>query len=320
MINKKPNISVVIAAYNVENEAYRAIQSILNQKYQNFEIIFVDDGSEDRTLEIIQSIDDERLKILSNNHTGVSVAKNTGVAAASGNFLMFLDADDYFLTDDAFEILAEQMSTNDYDWLSFDYLIIGQHKRKKRATGNSVENMYAAVWNKIYRRELFDGIFFPIGKKYDDVIISVELWEAAKHRGYLPRTLYGYWQRQDSVVRKVENYKKHLDLLDVVEQAVNEHKIDLTNIAVKRYLNKHIFNHLVVALYEADVLGQRLTTVELSRFRVLHKQVGINQFSAQQLVNKMYIRVFNILLKGNSHKDAVLIATVIQKARLVIRR
>lgn len=90
--------SIIIPAYNAEKFIIRSVESVLKQKFEDFEIIAVDDGSKDRTLELLKSINDERLVVISQANKGVSVARNTGISNASGEFICFLDADDEYLS------------------------------------------------------------------------------------------------------------------------------------------------------------------------------------------------------------------------------
>ena len=92
-------ISVVIPVYNREKYIKECIDSVLNQTYQNFEIIIVDDGSTDKTVEIIESINDERIKLFKNNHLGVSEATNFAFKQINGEYIALLDSDDTMISD-----------------------------------------------------------------------------------------------------------------------------------------------------------------------------------------------------------------------------
>lgn len=94
-----PTISVVIPAYNAEQTILATINSVFEQTFSDFEIIVINDGSKDKTLEVLQSIKDERLKIFSYENSGVSAARNRGIAHATGDFISFLDADDLWTPD-----------------------------------------------------------------------------------------------------------------------------------------------------------------------------------------------------------------------------
>lgn len=94
-----PKISVIIPAYNAEKTIAETIQSVQKQTFPNFELIVINDGSKDRTVEIVESIKDERLKIFSYENGGLPVARNRGISHATGDFIAFLDADDLWTAD-----------------------------------------------------------------------------------------------------------------------------------------------------------------------------------------------------------------------------
>ncbi len=89
-----PQISVIIPAYNAERTIRETIESVQRQTFQDFELIVINDGSKDRTVELVQSINDERLKIFSYENGGLPVARNRGISRTTGEFIAFLDADD----------------------------------------------------------------------------------------------------------------------------------------------------------------------------------------------------------------------------------
>lgn len=93
---QKPFFSIIIPAYNLENYIAAALQSVLVQTFQDFEIIIVDDGSSDETVSIIQSFHDPRIRLVSQVNSGVSRARNAGMKKAVGAYIAFLDGDDYW--------------------------------------------------------------------------------------------------------------------------------------------------------------------------------------------------------------------------------
>ena len=93
-INEYPLVSVIIPAYNASRYIVSTIQSVLNQSYRYLELIIIDDGSKDNTAELVKTFTDERIQYFYQLNQGVSVARNTGISKAKGDFIAFLDADD----------------------------------------------------------------------------------------------------------------------------------------------------------------------------------------------------------------------------------
>ena len=118
----KENIkfSVIVTMYNIENYIARCLESIINQTYSNIEIMVVDDGSSDNSLEVVNRYrNDYRLKIITKENGGVSTARNVGIANATGEYIMFVDGDDY-IDERTFEILAKKLGEHPYDIICFN--------------------------------------------------------------------------------------------------------------------------------------------------------------------------------------------------------
>ncbi|GAB1545029.1 glycosyltransferase [Scytonema sp. NUACC21] len=98
-VNNNPLVSIIVPAYNAERTILDTIQSVQQQTFSNFEIIVINDGSTDNTLELLKSVCDERLKVFSYKNGGISTARNYGISHARGEFIAFLDADDLWTTD-----------------------------------------------------------------------------------------------------------------------------------------------------------------------------------------------------------------------------
>jgi glycosyltransferase involved in cell wall biosynthesis len=121
MSSSTPLVSVIIPAFNSEKTIQETIESVLNQTFSNFELIIINDGSQDATLDIINSIKDSRLKVFSYANTGVAASRNRGFAQAVGEFISFLDADDLW-TPDKLEAQLKALQENSqvavaYSWV-----------------------------------------------------------------------------------------------------------------------------------------------------------------------------------------------------------
>ncbi len=121
--NPTPLISVVIPAYNAEKTIRETIESVLNQTFHDFELIVVNDGSQDSTLDIVSSIKDPRLQVLSYENGGISISRNRGIEEACGEFISFIDADDLW-TPDKLEAQLKALQTNPqaavaYSWVDY---------------------------------------------------------------------------------------------------------------------------------------------------------------------------------------------------------
>ena len=179
-------LSIIIPVYRVEDTLERCVQSVVSQTYSDFEIILVDDGSPDNCPQLCDAWAqrDSRISVIHKQNGGLSDARNAGLDAAKGEFITFVDSDDYLVADTYEEVMK---LTDGADMVEFPFIkekkdvadngqqssIIHQLDREYHdmssywLNGYAYEHCYA--WNKIYRRELFDKVRFPKGQVFEDV-------------------------------------------------------------------------------------------------------------------------------------------------------
>lgn len=214
----KPLISVIVPIYNVEPYLNRCVESIVNQTYQNLEIILVDDGSPDNCAKICDdwAEKDSRIKVLHLQNGGAGKARNIGFSVCKGELISFVDSDDvlnssfynnmllcfkdnvdiveceYFVFDTSFPIFCEIDIANKevYDVNKAMYCHISDSLFKQ------------VIWNKLYKREIVDGVAFPEGKLIDDEFWTYQVIGRAKKLIHLNQKLYAYRQQADSVMHK----------------------------------------------------------------------------------------------------------------------
>ena len=172
MVNKKEEVesalvSVIVPVYNMEKFVKKCALSLIKQTYQRCEFIFVDDGSTDNSVGILQDIKDERVKIICQENKGVSVARNTGMGEASGEYIMFVDADDY-VADDYVEYLYNLIKKYDADFAYSTKLFKSKKdKQTKKEVVRVVDgtessglllspDVTVGSYNKIYRKDIIE--------------------------------------------------------------------------------------------------------------------------------------------------------------------
>lgn len=228
----KPKISVIIPVYNVEKYLVRCINSILNQSFENFELILVNDGSTDNSLEICKTYlnKDKRIKLVSQANKGLSAARNTGLSYAKGNYICFVDSDD-FVEKDYLLLLLNSIEKYDSDISMCEYYLT-DNKGKRYSIGKFNEpkdipvlsgketfsyfykSDYVAnvvAWNKIYRSYLFDNIKYNEGCFFEDELIALRLFYKAKKVSFVRTPLYNYVQRKGSIMHTPLTLKKIQD-------------------------------------------------------------------------------------------------------------
>ncbi len=217
-----PLISIIIPVYNVEAYLRECVDSVLAQTYSDLEIILVDDGSTDGSAAICDeyATRDPRVRVIHKANGGLSDARNVGLDAATGDYIGFVDSDDW-CEQRMFELLMQEAQAYDADivvcaYYSFEtdpvtteenMWISGPRRRYELTTRDAMvmllkdKEIQNYVWNKLYRAELWDGVRFPVGQKFEDINTAYKVFEKAERVAVIPYGLYYYRMRTDSIVK-----------------------------------------------------------------------------------------------------------------------
>ena len=227
-------ITIIVPVYKVEKYLDRCVQSIVNQTYQNLEIILVDDGSPDKCPQMCDdwANQDARIKVIHKINGGVSSARNAGLDVATGEYIQFVDSDDY-LELSACETLVEKMVTNEADIVVVGFIPIGDNAKYIQISDfttsdkmYAIQNLYNcrvlnAVWNKIYKKNLLDGIRFKENMKYgEDLLFNLQYMQNCQLIVYTSEPLYNYVNTPGSVVHSFceQCFNDHCKIYDYIEK------------------------------------------------------------------------------------------------------
>lgn len=231
-----PEISIIVPVYNVEKYLKKCIDSILNQTFTDFELILVDDGSTDNSVAICDKYVnmDNRIKVIHKENCGVSAARNTGVESAIGNYIGFVDNDDY-IDKDMYELLYNDIISEGADisicgmYECFKDKMTKQSKVEGRYVFNNIEALKEVMEskifsvnpvNKLYKKDLFKGLKYPDGKLSEDAFITPLLIMKAKKVVFNSEAKYYYVRRMESITTSgfkqidfsvVEAYRGHFE-------------------------------------------------------------------------------------------------------------
>lgn len=231
-------VSIIVPVYNLESYLPRCVESLLGQTCPDVEVILVDDGSTDGSAALCDAYagKDSRVRVFHKENGGQSSARNVGLDAARGAWLLFVDGDDY-LADDAVEQLLKAADSlpQTPDIVHFHYTevadgtYIPEQKPGKWETEDTVlghfERMYAyggmgaSPCTKLYRRTLFDGLRFREGTIYEDEDLMTELWQRTGPVLHTDLVLYMYVMRQGSTVHG-DFQPKTMQVFPVLERRV----------------------------------------------------------------------------------------------------
>ena len=226
-------VSIIVPAYNEGVRIKKCLNSLINQSYKNIEIIVINDGSTDNTLDILKSYDDNRLVILTQKNKGQGAARNLGIKKASGDYLMFVDADDY-VDKDIVKKLLNVIKDNNSDIAVCDlYKQYGEKnilfKNFNYFTSDNVINFmmsHPGPVGRLYDRNLFlkNNISFVEGLINEDLGTIPLLGIYAKKIAYLKEPLYYYVIHENSTTQQTVYSKKLEDIFEILEHLKKEFK------------------------------------------------------------------------------------------------
>ena len=223
-------ISIIMPVYKVEAYLAQSIESVLNQDHRNLELILIDDGSPDGCGEICDAYaqKDHRVHVIHQKNGGAAAAKNAGLRIAQGTYLAFVDSDDY-LEENVLGYMLRTLQEKNADAVQFSFQDVYRTRTEpqvlQKCELNEKEYLVrftkdwtcALLWNKLYKRSLFDGVFFEEGHKIDD--------EYFTYRGFLEpcrvvlddRIIYNYRKRASGVMSSPEaGEQRILDSIDSI--------------------------------------------------------------------------------------------------------
>lgn len=225
-------VTIIVPVYNVEKFIGKCIDSLLAQTYINLEIILVDDGSTDKSGVICDDYHhrDTRIRVIHKQNGGLSSARNVGIKAATGDYLSFVDSDDY-VSCDMIQKLVYNMELNDVDisCCNFSYVYEQRNTSKVHEIAIDEDEVYSSqeacnfllledyylcfAWNKLYKKYLFKDISYPVGKINEDIITTYRIFQKAQRVSFVTDALYFYRMRSDSITHK-KITKRNYDLLE----------------------------------------------------------------------------------------------------------
>lgn len=223
-----PLISVIVPVYRVEEYLERCVKSILSQTYKNLEVILVDDGSPDQCPAICDACaeKDVRVKVIHQENKGLSGARNAGIDAASGEYLAFVDSDDYVsphFIEELYQLLQDTgcaIGQCRFSYVKGDGLVEegdsafciyrGESLMEQLYGPEEKATCFVVAWNKLYRAELFKetGIRYPEGRIHEDEATTYRLFHEAKKLAFLDRALYGYYTENGGSITSVFSAKR----------------------------------------------------------------------------------------------------------------
>ncbi|MBE6766135.1 MAG: glycosyltransferase [Ruminococcaceae bacterium] len=235
-----PKVSVIVPVYNVEKYIAKCLDSILNQTFEDYEVIAVDDGGNDKSADICEEYASrypQKVRVIHQENAGLGGARNTGIEVANGEYLIFIDSDDY-IAEDMLETLVGLCNEHGADiavcgiryiteegktWDVIESVPI--NKRLDIKKDKFALTISPAAWNKIYKRELFlkNNIRYPSKVWFEDICTTTKLFAFADGIVFTDKCLYYYLQRAGSIIHS-SNLDRNREIFGAIENIIDYYK------------------------------------------------------------------------------------------------
>lgn len=299
-----PLLSIIIPVYNIEQYLEECLDSVINQSYNNLEIIIVDDGSTDmsgkicdRYLEL-----DSRVIVIHQTNKGLCNVRNLGISIAKGEIIGFVDGDD-FIHLEMYEHLIDALLSYNADISFCSYIRFNEEGFNQSFSediicytseemldfyvkGHEKFNFSPAVWKRIYHKNIIKDISFPEGRCYEDIVWSAKAISKASNLVYVDKGYYNYRVRNDSICdndfRKGKRITKRIitDLFLSIKEEIsvlkNAGKYELVGILEKSYLNKIIVAYYRIKCFRIMELNSFLPQLKNEKNNLIIKHIQCN--------------------------------------------
>ena len=309
-------VSVIVPVYNVEKYLQRCIDSIVNQSYKNLEIIIVDDGSTDSSGKLCDEISktDKRIKVIHQQNQGLGAARNSGLKIATGEFISFIDSDDWvepemiaamvrFAHQESLDVvecaIIRSTDLEDTSIENINFVI----ESREQALERIIKDAKFSVWRRVYTSKILKGMSFMENKIYEDVPFTTDVLNKVDQIGYIDYPFYIYFVEGTSIIRSKYNLKK-LNSIDAVLYAKKNTKN--YNDKTLAYVNKLVLNFLQLnytSLFIHSELDQELIHRKKIK-KLIEKEIPRKFWTFQAfLIWLLPIRVYSIYMKIKSLKS-----------------
>lgn len=233
----KPRVSIIVPVYNVEKYLDECLNSLVNQTFKEIEIIVVNDGSTDQSQLIVDKYTNQypNISCIQKKNGGLSDARNTGIPYAKGEYISFIDSDDY-VEPDFIELMVKEATLKKANVTVCDIDVFFENGKPgyvfeglKNIEGKSdVQRSFLSplfAWNKLYHRSVFEDetIRYPLNLWYEDIPVTVPLFSKQDKIGYVDKILIHYRQRETSIMG-TKNSDKLVDIFTILNMVLNDFK------------------------------------------------------------------------------------------------
>ena len=314
----KDKISIIVPIYNMEKYLNKCVNSIINQSYENLEIILVNDGSTDDSLNICNKFKkkDKRVVFLKKENGGLSSARNYGIEHANGKYISFVDADDYIekdyreklyncITKYKVKISIGGLKTIYENGQKTDYSTKKIYKINKKDAFKKmlyVDEIGVSAWSKLYLKELFDNVKYPEGRIFEDTATTYRLIDQCEDIGVCDYPIYNYCIRSKSITSEKFNIKKMDWIISAIEMThyLKNKYNDLDNACLSYMMYTHIGVLSSLAMNDKEYKKERKELISYIKSKKSKYLKDENVSKKYKMVTRLICtdyRLFKIALK-----------------------
>ena len=311
-------LSIVVPVYNVSKYLKECLDSISNQSFKYFEVILVNDGSTDNSLDILNEYanKDDRFKVYTKTNGGLSSARNYGIQYVNGDYLTFLDSDDYIELN-TYQEMMDNLIINNNDLVVANiryffeddkqgYTLKGLNEEIKEITSKKALLSPMFAWNKIYKTSYFKQINqkYPEGLWYEDIPVTTLLFTHTERIGFVDKDLYHYRQRSTSIMgTKSSRNNEIFKILEIV----------LNNFKERNIYSKYKDELEYLCLEHTKVYGQYRFLVQDNYKELYNESEYFMKKYFSEYKNNKYIKYLNI-------KNRILLYTLNSYTMILYRK
>ena len=303
-------VSLIIPVYNVENFLYRCLKSVENQTYKDTEVIIINDGSTDNFYKIIDEFvaRNENFICYTIENSGPGGARNYGILKATGDYIVFLDSDDY-ISEDCIEKLFNAAQKNDSDIVvcnNYDVTEEGEiitlyecnAKNRTTSAQESPEIFFnrQCPWGKIYRKSLFDNLFYATKEWYEDLRLVLKIYLRAEKITYIEDALFFYVQRAGSIMNNAKAIR-NLEIITAFEDIISYFNEKDVYEKFKAEIDYLIIEHIAVATITRVVMSgaeeKDMVIEKLQKYVSQFDGIYNNKYLPLLGLNKRLVLFFN---------------------------
>jgi len=329
MVNRK--ISIIVPIYNVEKYLRQCIESIVNQTYKNIEIILIDDGSQDKCANIVDEYanKDERIVVIHKKNGGLADARNAGLRIATGEYIMFVDADDILVSTSS-EVLLKKMEEENADYVIGNYIncyengrlwaspifSIDKYKTFKLDIKDYKDSFYimsSTVCNKMFKNKFIKSLNleFEVGIPAEDAIFTTYCFINSKKVYYIPDIIFYYRQRKSGTSISTNCNEDYFKGISKAYKLIYENFKRNNEIGFYRFFYAKSMTYILYKFIDSELLKeeQRIKVLkEMKWFYKLSKDLGVTacHYSLKLIIDKIL---------SNKYQDAIDIGKAIAETR-----